>query len=119
MKNSSTHKTTQSRKPLEKIRKHQYTVWLNDLENDQFLHKLKDAGDIAPSKFMREMLTQGWVQAARQKAELKNIETLVALLMEYRTNFRRIGNYIKYSESRLAPEIERTILGIQKIIDII
>lgn len=99
------------------VRKHQYTVWLNKLERDQFLSNLEKANGVKESDFMRQMITQGYVQAPVHKADKIEARELLKMLLEYRTNFNRISNYIKNKSPELNSVVEATAKSIQRIIE--
>lgn len=99
------------------VRKFQYTVWLNTIERERFFENLTKANGMKARDFIRQMITKGYVQAPIEKNERVDSRQLLGILLQYRTHFKRISNFMKYKEPQLAQEVKSTASAIQKIID--
>lgn len=104
------------KKNPEEVRKYQYTVWLNKPEKEKFLGLVEQSSK-RESDFIRQMITRGFVNAQPKKEDSKNVLELLKILIEYRTNFRRISNLIKNTDPSLTSEVEKTVRDLQHIID--
>lgn len=105
------------RKPNALVREIQYTVWINQEENQKFQSILTLAGNMKPKDYLRQMITQGYVQAIPTRSNTVDVERLFELLIEYKTNFNRLSNLIKNKDSVLTLEIEILVKSIQKVMD--
>jgi hypothetical protein len=72
---------------------------------------------ISFANFCREMTTKGYVQAVQTTYNLNELRELKSLLIEYRTNFSRISNFIKMKDPALNVEVLNLKEEIQTIID--
>ncbi len=100
----------------ETVRSKQRTVWMTNSELKKFLSNVEKS-NLKESDFMRQMITEGYVQAARHRMDKEEVRELRRLLLEYRTHFKRISNFMKYSDPKLASEVIATAAAIQKVID--
>ncbi len=99
------------------VRSINYTVRLNKPENESFKKLLKEANDTRPQKFIREMLTKGFVIQPAKKEDRVMIDSLLRALNENRSVFRRLSNLIKGHDPSLNYHIEQLVFSIQKVID--
>jgi hypothetical protein len=107
------------KKDPNEVRNIHYLVRLNKVERDLFIKRVSEANGMKPTDFIRKMICYGYVQAPIKKDELFEARQLLRLLIEYKTNFHRISNLIKYKEPGLHQTVEFTAKSIQKIIDMI
>ena len=105
------------KKDPNQVRSIHYLIRLNKYEDDDFKENLAKANGLKPTDFIRQFMTKGYVQAPIQKSDKIEARSLLKILIEYRTNFRRISNFMKYKDTQLAQEANRTAAAIQKIID--
>ena len=99
------------------VRNIHYLVRLNLYENEIFKENLAKANGLKATDFIRQFMMKGYVQAPIQKSEKIDARLLLKLLLEFKTNFMRIANFMKYEDSQLAQEVKKTAHSIQKIID--
>jgi hypothetical protein len=92
-------------------------VRLSKIENDFFIGRLKEANDMKPISFLRELIKKTIIIAPLKKEELVANERLLSILIEYRNNFRRLSNLIKAHDPSLNFQIEVFVKSIQKKID--
>ena len=78
--------------------------------------KAREAG-MSFSAFCRQMTIEGYVKAAPLPRNLDEVRLFKNLMLEYKTNFSRIGNYIKTGDPALYGEVQRVRDGIQSVID--
>ncbi|MCZ8022468.1 MAG: hypothetical protein O9294_11940 [Cytophagales bacterium] len=105
------------RRPEALIREIQYTIWVNHEENKKFQELLTLAGNMRPKDYLRQMITQGFVQASPNKSNKVDVEKFYELLVEYKTNFNRLSNLIRTNDMALAIEIKNLVKSIQKVMD--
>lgn len=105
------------KKDPNEVRNIHYLVRLNKVEHGHFLKRLAEANGMKSTDFIRKMICHGYVQAPIKKEELFEARQLLRLLIDYRTNFHRISNLIKYKDPALHQMVESTAKSIQKIID--
>jgi hypothetical protein len=99
------------------VRNIHYLVRLNTYEDKAFQENLARANGLKPPDFIRQFMTKGYVQAPVQKSDKVNERLLLKLLIEFRTNFKRISNFMKYKDPQLAQEAISVSNAIQKIIE--
>lgn len=99
------------------VRNINYLVRLNKVENDLFLNRLKEANDMKPISFLRELIKKTIIIAPLKKEELVANERLLSILIEYRNNFKRLSNLIKAHDPSLNFQIELLVKAMQKKID--
>lgn len=87
------------------------------MENDLFLNRLKEANDMKPISFLRELIKKTIIIAPLKKEELVANERLLSILIEYRNNFKRLSNLIKAHDPSLNFQIELLVKAMQKKID--
>jgi len=87
------------------------------VENDLFLNRLKEANDMKPISFLRELIKKTIIIAPLKKEELVANERLLSILIEYRNNFKRLSNLIKAHDPSLNFQIELLVKAMQKKID--
>ena len=104
------------KKDPEKVRCHQRTVWLTNQEVKEFSERVRMANMKEPD-FIREMITKGYVVEKKSREERILRLDLLTLLIEYRTNFNRISNLIKFKDEGMLPEVVYVVRSIQKLID--
>jgi hypothetical protein len=114
----NTNDMNKKRDPSE-VRNIHYLVRLNKNEQGRFLKRLEEANGMKPSDFIRAMICNGYVQAPIKRSERFEARELLRLLLEYKSNFRRISNLIKYKEPALHQLVQSTAKNIQKVIDMI
>lgn len=105
------------KKDPQEVRNIHYLVRVNRYEDNAFKANLIKANGLKPADFIRQFMTKGYVQAPIQKSDKVDARVLLKLLIQFRTNFRRISNFMKYKDSELAHEASVTAKAIQKIID--
>ncbi len=79
--------------------------------------KSKEFGFSCATAYGREMVLNGYVQATPTQESLIDVKALRQLLIEFRTNFSRIANYMKHRDLRLVHEINQTMKGINHLIE--
>ena len=99
------------------VRNIHYLIRLNKVEDKLFKERLVIANNLKSTEFIRQMITLGYVQAPISRLDKIASRELLIMMMEYRTNFRRIASLIRNSDARLAAEVEETAKAIQVIID--
>ena len=99
------------------VRNIHYLVRLNKPEDQLFQEQLKKSNGMKQTDFIREMITKGYVKAPKHLSERMDVRDLIRLLIEYKTNFRRITNLIRNSDPALTQEVDRTTNSIQQIMD--
>jgi hypothetical protein len=99
------------------VRNIDYRVRLNKYESIAFQENLVKANGLKPSDFVRQLMTKGYVQAPIQKSDKVDARLLLKLLIEFRTNFKRISNFMKYKDPQLAQEVRNVAMTIQQIIN--
>ena len=104
------------KKNPEKVLNKRATVRYTETEYKAVRQKAAITG-LSFSDFCRQMTIEGYVQANHLPQDLNEIRLFKNLLIEYRTNFSRMSNLIKYSDPGLHLEIARLKDAIQLIID--
>jgi hypothetical protein len=99
------------------VRNIPYLLRLNKPENDLFIQRLRDANGMKPIPFLRQMIKTCTVVAPLKYEEIVSIEKLLEVLIEFRTNFKRLSNLIKAHDPGLNLQIEILVKSIQKEID--
>ncbi len=99
------------------VRNIHYLIRLNKPENESFHNLLKQAGNMKPMPFIREMMTNGVVTAPLKREQKVSTERLLNTMIEYRGNFRRLSSLIKAHDPSLNYEIEELVKSMQKVID--
>jgi len=94
-----------------------YLIRLNKAENEMFQKRLIEAFDMKPIEFVRDLMIKGKVVVPPKKEELVSNEKLISILIEYRTNFNRLSNLIKFHDPALNHEIAHLVKSIQNLID--
>jgi hypothetical protein len=112
-------KIMNKKKDPNEVRNIHHLVRLNKAEQNLFAKRLEEANGMKPTDFIRKMICNGYVQAPIRKTDLFETRQLLRLLIEYRTNFNRISNLIKYKDPGLYQAVDSTAKSIQKIIDMI
>lgn len=107
------------KKDPNEVRNIHHLVRLNKAEQDLFEANLSKANGMKATDFIRKMICYGYVQAPIRKEELFEARQLHRLLIEYKTNFHRLSNFIKYKDPGLYQLMGSTAKQIQKIIDMI
>jgi len=99
------------------VRNIHYLIRLNKPENESFHNLLKQASNMKPMPFIREMLTKGVVLVPIKREEKISVERLLTTMMEYRTNFKRLSSLIKAHDPSLNYQIEELVRSMQKVIE--
>ena len=105
------------KKDPDQVRKIHYLIRLNKYENKEFQENLIKANGLKPSDFIRQFMTKGYVQAPIHRENKIDARQLLKLLIQFRTNFRRISNFMKYKDPELASEAKETAATIQKVLE--
>ena len=92
------------------------TVRYKSSEYQTVKTKASEAG-LSFSDFCRQMTLEGYVQAVHTPHNINEIRVFKVLLIEYRTNFARISNMIKYSDPAIHSEITELKNSIQTVIE--
>lgn len=92
------------------------TVRYTTAEYKNVKKKAADAG-MSFSDFCRQMTIQGYVKAAPSPLYLQEIRRFKNMLLEYRTHFSRISNFIKNNDPSLNGEVLLLRNAIQAIIE--
>jgi hypothetical protein len=76
-----------------------------------------EAAGMSFADFCRQITLKGYVQAVPTTHDLNTLRELKTILIEYRTHFSRISNFIKYADPALSAEIIQLKNAIQNLID--
>lgn len=99
------------------VRNIHYLLRLNKIEKDVFISRVEMANGMKPIDLLRKLSQETIIIAPPRKEELVSNEKLLAILIEYRNNFRRLSNLIKAHDPSLNSEIESLVRSMQKVID--
>jgi hypothetical protein len=86
-----------------------YLVRVNKPENASFLTLLESANEKKPQKFIREMITNGVVMARKSPQDVIVQEQLLAVLIEYRTIFKRMINLVRNEDPSYKVSLDEVI----------
>jgi hypothetical protein len=84
-------------------------VRLNKSENESFHSLLELANAQSPQKFIREMITNGVVMARKSPQDVILQEQLLAVLIEYRTIFKRMINLVRNEDPSYKVSLDEVI----------
>lgn len=98
------------------VRNINQTFRLNKKESELLLKKAKDA-EMKLSDFLRKLVMDSIVIETVPKKVLEVNEKFLAVMLEYRNNFRRLSSLIKAHDPSLNFEIEVLVRSIQNVIN--
>ena len=98
------------------VRSISHNVRVSKKENAVILAKAKEAC-LRPVEFLRKIALESIIVPIIQKSALIINEKLLAMLLEYRGNFKRLSNLIKAHDPSLNAEIEKLVRSMQNLID--
>ncbi len=91
------------------VRNINYMVRLNKPEDEAFHSLLNLANEENPQRFIREMITDGIVHSRISHKQYTVYEDVLSILIEYRTNFKRLNELIKNEDSDLQIKLKEII----------
>lgn len=94
------------KRPPQTIKSINLSTHVSPKEYEDYQKLLAKAGNIRGTDFRRIMLTKGHVQARPSRTDIEQLRELRRLLIEYKTNFNRISNLIKFQQPDLVNEIK-------------
>jgi hypothetical protein len=100
-----------------KVRDASINIRLTPIEKNNLIRDSEESGYDNVSDFARRILINGYIKKLPKQKDLIDVKVFIKLLIEYRTHFRRISNYIKSEDERLYDAIFDTTAKIQKVID--
>jgi hypothetical protein len=101
-------------KPIDKegFKKKAITVKFSKTELEIMKAKANQAG-LKPATYCREISLSGIIMERPRPVDLNEVRLLRQTLLEYKTNFARISNFISTASPSLFMQVRQTILLVQ------